>query len=456
MVNQIITKKTNLRKNSENQQKMTQNSKVSLANVYKHRRQTLIKKMPQNSAIILATNSEKIRSNDVYYPFRAHSDFLYLTGFDEPGAVLFLCAHHFILFVHERDKESLIWDGGYLGTKGAVKELGADMSYSLDEFGVKLVELLIGIENIGYDFGAEQEIDKIIIQSVKKISHNRHGLIAPTCYSSLHPHLHEMRLIKDSFETNFMRKAIEISVRAHIEAIQKTREGLFEYEIASIFDNTFRYHNALHAYPAIVASGKNALTLHYIKNNAKLKRGDLLLIDAGAEVSGYVADITRTFPINMRFSSEQKAIYSIVLAAQKAAIKAIEVGKPIGNMHKAATQVISEGLQDLLLLKKNTADNNLEQFFMHATGHFLGLDVHDVGAYKIAGKMRAFKENMVTTVEPGIYIRPHKNIAKKWWNIAIRIEDDVLVRKDKAEILSEKLPREIKDIEELRSYTSIK
>ena len=433
---------------------MMQNSKVNLIDVYKHRRQVLMKKMPKNSVVILATNSEKIRSNDVYYPFRAHSDFLYLTGFNEPGAILFLGSDYFILFVREQNKARLIWDGEYLGTKGVVEKLGADVSYIVDEFGVKLAELLIGVENIGYDFGTEQEIDNIIIQAVKKISHNRHGLIVPLCYQSLHPYLHEMRLIKDSSEIHFIQRAIEISVHAHTEAIQKTREGLFEYEIASIFDNRFRRHNALHAYTAIIAGGKNALTLHYIKNNAKLKKGDLLLIDAGAEVSGYAADITRTFPINTHFNAEQKAIYSIVLTAQKAAIKAIEVDKPISNMHKAAAQVIKTGLQDLSILKKNSTENDLKQFFMHATGHFLGLDVHDVGAYKIAGKTRAFKENMVTTVEPGIYIRPHKNVAKKWWHIAVRIEDDVLVSKEKAEILSEKLPREIKDIEDLRSSIS--
>ena len=404
--------------------------------IHQKRRQELLSKLSGNAVVIVSSNSEQKRNSDVNYPFRPDSSFWYLTGFTEPDAIAVFSKKNYSIFLRPKDKTKEIWNGKRLGVKSAPKVLLADNAYSIDDF-LKTIHKFFDKNNIVYfdDF------------STNKLNENITSILANVT-KSLNPVISEMRLIKDSTEIQNMQTAANLAAKAHMTAMTKASPGLYEYHVAAEIDAEFRTGNSEHAYPAIVASGKNSCILHYTENNKILNDGDLLLIDAGCESLGYASDITRTFPINGRFSKAQKQIYQIVLSAQKSAIASIKPGEKVNTPHEIACDIISRELTKLGIMKEL---NNLSEFYMHKTGHWLGLDVHDVGEYEIDNDFRDFEEGMVTTVEPGIYIRKNDKIDPKYWNIGIRIEDDVLVTKDGNHVLSKSAVKEVKDIEYLMS-----
>ena len=404
--------------------------------IHQKRRQELLSKLSDNSVVIVSSNSEQKRNSDVNYPFRPDSSFWYLTGFTEPDAIAVFSKKNYSIFLRPKDKTKEIWNGKRLGVKSATQVLLADNAYSIDDF-LKTIHKLIDKNNLVY-------FDNF---STNKLNENITSILANVA-KSLNPVISEMRLIKDSNEIQNMQTAADLSAKAHMTVMTKVSPGLYEYHIAAEIDAEFRTGNADHAYPPIVASGKNSCILHYTENNKILNDGDLLLIDAGCESLGYASDITRTFPINGRFSKAQKQIYQIVLSAQKSAIASIKPGEKVNTPHEIACDIISRGLIKLGIMKEL---NNLSEFYMHKTGHWLGLDVHDVGEYEIDKDFRDFEEGMVTTVEPGIYIRKNDKIDPKYWNIGIRIEDDVLVTNDGNYVLSKSAIKEVKDIEYLMS-----
>ena len=402
--------------------------------IHQNRRKELLSQLDDGALVIVATNSEQIRNGDVHYPFRAHSDFWYLTGFTEPEAIAVFSSDTYTIFLRDKDPAREIWDGKRLGVKDAPQTLKADQAYSISQLKEILPQLIADASQLYYDF-KPCTLDDEIIQ-----------LLSKSQYQSLATYVHEMRLIKSTEEIELMQKAANISVQAHESAMQQTKGGLFEFEIASVFDASFRKNNSEHAYTPIVAGGENACVLHYIENNKVLKDGDLLLIDAGCEVEGYASDITRTFPINGKFSEAQQQIYQIVLDAQLAAIESIKPSEAVFKPHQIATHVIQQGLLGLGILQQG---GDLSQFYMHGTGHWLGLDVHDVGEYKRDNQHRQFTPGMVTTVEPGIYIRKDDKINPIYWNIGIRIEDDVLVTEQGNTVLTGSLVKTINEIESL-------
>jgi len=404
--------------------------------IHQKRRQELLSRLSDNAVVIVSSNSEQKRNSDVNYPFRPDSSFWYLTGFTEPDAIAVFSKKNYSIFLRPKDKTKEIWNGKRLGVKSATQVLLADNAYSIDDFS-KTIHKLIDKNNLVYfdDF------------STNKLNENITSILTNVA-KSLNPVISEMRLIKDSNEIQNMQTAANLAAKAHMTAMTKVSPGLYEYHVAAEIDAEFRTGNSDHAYPSIVASGKNSCVLHYTENNKILNDGDLLLIDAGCESLGYASDITRTFPINGRFSKVQKQIYQIVLSAQKSAIASIKPGEKVNTPHEIACDIISRELIKLGIMKEL---NNLTEFYMHKTGHWIGLDVHDVGEYKIDNDFRDFEEGMVTTVEPGIYIRKNDKIDPKYWNIGIRIEDDVLVTIDGHHVLSKSAVKEIKDIEYLMS-----
>ena len=404
--------------------------------IHQKRRQELLSRLSDNAVVIVSSNSEQKRNSDVNYPFRPDSSFWYLTGFTEPDAIAIFSNNNYSIFLRPKDKTKEIWNGKRLGVKAAPKVLLADNAYPIDDF-LKTIHKLIDKNNFVYfdDF------------STNKLNENITSIIANVA-ESLNPVISEMRLIKDPTEIQNMQTAANLAAKAHMTAMSKVSPGLYEYNVEAQIDAEFRTGNADHAYPPIVASGKNSCILHYTANNKILNDGELLLIDAGCESLGYASDITRTFPINGRFSKVQKQIYQIVLSAQKSAIASIKPGEKVNTPHEIACDIISRELIKLGIMKEL---NNLTEFYMHKTGHWIGLDVHDVGEYKIDNDFKDFEEGMVTTVEPGIYIRKNDKIDPKYWNIGIRIEDDVLVTKDGNHVLSKSAVKEVKDIEYLMS-----
>lgn len=401
--------------------------------IHQNRRKKLLSQLDDNALVITSTNPEQVRNGDVHYPFRPHSDFWYLTGFTEPEAVAVFSRDSYTIFLRDKDPRREIWDGECLGVDAALQTLKADQAYPINQLKTVLPQLITSSTHLYYDFKAGALDDTII------------ALLAKFNHQSL-THVHEMRLIKDAKEVALMQKAADISVNAHILAMQQTKIGVFEFEIASVFDAHFRKNNVEHAYAPIVASGKNGCILHYIKNNQLLNDGDLLLIDAGCEVEGYASDITRTFPVNGKFNQAQAQIYQIVLDAQAAAIASIQSGEVVIKPHQIATKIIQQGLIKLGILQKGA---DVKQFYTHGTGHWLGLDVHDVGEYKQGVRHRQFTPGMVSTVEPGIYIRKDDKINPIYWNIGIRIEDNVLVTENGNTVLTKSLVKTIDEIENL-------
>lgn len=426
---------------------------------FKRRRQELMKMMGDNAIAILPSASLVTRNRDADFPFRQDSDFLYLTGFNEPDAVMVLKPGRehgeYILFCREKDPEQETWHGRRAGQEGAVKEHGADDSFPIDDIDDILPGLLEGTDKIYNIMGLYADFDQRLIGWVNHIkAQSRSGLHVPSEFVSLDYVLHDMRLYKSPEELKLMRKAAAISATAHQQAMKICAPQCYEYEIAAEFDYEFRKNNAQHAYSAIVGGGANGCILHYTDNTDELRDGDLLLIDAGCEVEGYASDITRTFPVNGKYSNAQRDIYEIVLAAQKAAIKKVKPGNHWNDPHNAAVRVITKGLIEIKLLKgsvpKLMKEQAFRKFYMHRTGHWLGLDVHDVGDYKVGDQWRLLEPGMVLTIEPGIYIPARsKGVHRKWWDIGIRIEDDVLVTKSGCEVLTEAVPKKIAEVEAL-------
>ncbi len=422
------------------------------------RRQELMHQMGEGIAI-LPTAPHQSRNGDVLFQYRPDSDFYYLTHFPEPEAVMVLvpgrAEGEFIIFCREKDPLKEIWDGRRAGIEGAVHDYGADQAFPIDEIETELPKLMENQDKVFTIVGRYPDFDSEIIHAVTQTrSKQRNGIQAPGEIVDLGHILHEMRLIKKKDEIRLMRQAAQISAAAHIRAMQQTRPGRFEYQVQAELECEFRLGGSeWPAYPSIVAGGENACILHYTENNCELRDGDLLLIDAGAEFDCYAADITRTFPVNGKYSGAQKAVYEIVLAAQKASIDAVGPDRPMIDYHSAAVDILTEGMLDIGLLsgEKNELieTNAFQRFYMHRTGHWLGMDVHDVGDYKIEDEWRLLEPGMVLTVEPGIYISPATDIDEKWHNIGIRIEDDILVTRTGNENLTHKAPKEIDEVESL-------
>lgn len=425
---------------------------------YAKRRAALMKKIGKDAIVIIPSTNEIPRNGDTTYSFRQSSDFYYLTGFNEPESVLVLMPQNkkgeFILFNRVRDLAREIWDGPRAGQEDARKVFGADESYPISDLSTKLPELLMGRETIYYPIGISKDFDKLVFNSVNAIRAKvRGGVKAPSTFIDVADLLHEMRLIKSPSEIALMQKAADISVKAHERAIRSCKPGMYEYQLeAELMHEFMRSGARFTAYSSIVGAGKNTCVLHYVSNDAKIQNGDLVLIDAGCEFGNYASDITRTFPANGKFSGEQKAIYELVLASQLAAIKEVKPGASWTAAQDVIVKIITQGLVDLGLLK-GRVDDLIEKeayfdFYMHRSGHWLGLDVHDVGQYRVNDKWRKLAPGMALTVEPGIYIGAHlKNVPKRWHNIGVRIEDDVVVTANGRTVLTQALAKKVDDIE---------
>ena len=427
---------------------------------YARRRKALMAQMVPNSIAILPAAAVAIRNRDVEHVYRQDSDFQYLSGFPEPEAVIALIPGREhgedVPFGRERNAERELWDGLRAGQEGAVRDFGADDAFPISDIDDILPGLIEGRDRVYSSIGSHPEFDRHLMDWINSIrSKARLGAQPPNEFEALDHLLHDMRLYKSAAEIKVMRRAADISARAHVRAMQACRAGLHEYSLEAELDYEFRKGGAkMPAYGSIVAAGRNACILHYQQNDAVLRDGDLVLIDAGCEIECYASDITRTFPVSGRFSPEQKAIYELVLEAQQAAFAAIGPDKHWNQAHEATVQVITQGLVRLGLLKGEVdeliARDAHRAFYMHRAGHWLGLDVHDVGEYKVGGEWRVLEPGMTLTVEPGIYIAPDNlSVAKKWRGIGVRIEDDVVVTKKGCEILTGAVPKSVADIEAL-------
>ncbi|MCQ4311526.1 Xaa-Pro aminopeptidase [Pseudomonas stutzeri] len=427
---------------------------------YARRRKALMAEMEPNSIAILPAAPMYIRNRDVEHIYRQDSDFQYLSGFPEPEAVIALIPGRehgeYVLFCRERDPARELWDGLRAGQDGAINEYGADDAFPIGDIDDILPGLIEGRSRVYYAIGSNQEFDHRLMEWINTIrSKARQGAQPPNEFVALDHLLHDLRLYKSANEVKVMKHAAEISARAHVRAMQASRAGLYEYHLEAELDYEFRKGGAkMPAYGSIIAAGKNACILHYRENDAALKDGDLVLIDAGCEIDCYASDITRTFPVNGRFSPEQKAIYELVLAANEEAFKHIAPGKHWNEAHEATVQIITAGLVELGLLQGDVAEliatEAYKPFYMHRAGHWLGMDVHDVGDYKIGGEWRVLEPGMAMTVEPGIYIAfDNQDVAKKWRGIGVRIEDDVVVTRTGCEILTGGVPKSVAEIETL-------
>ncbi|RDZ29609.1 aminopeptidase P N-terminal domain-containing protein [Lysobacter silvisoli] len=427
------------------------------AKAYARRRKQLMRMAGDDAILVLPAANELIRSRDTHYPYRQDSDLWYLTGFPEPEAVLVLVPGRkhgeTLLFCRERDLEREGWDGPRFGPEGAVEAFGLDDAYPIADLDDILPGLLEGRSRVYYHFGRDQEFDLKLIGWLNRVrAMVRQGAQPPHEFLELGHLLDEMRLFKDRDELKLMQRAADISVLAHEAAMRAARAGVREYELQAELERVFRMHDAEPAYGSIVGAGANGCVLHYRANNGQARDGDLVLIDAGAEFRGYAADITRTFPVNGRFSEPQRALHDLVGAAQAAALAQARPGVSYEAGHNAAVETLTEGLLRLGLLKgkleKNIADGSYRRFYRHKTGHWLGLDVHDVGEYRIDGESRLLEPGMVFTIEPGLYVsHDDTSVDPKWRGIGIRTEDDVLVTKDGYQVLTDKLARSADEIE---------
>ncbi len=434
-----------------------------LAQEYKKRRRNLMRQMGSDSIAIIPGSREVIRSRDTHYPFRQDSNLSYLTGFPEPEALAVLIPGRelgeFVLFCRDKDRSREIWDGFRAGPEGAQADFGADDAFPIGDMDDILPGLIEGREKVYYSMGCHADFDTKLLNWINHIrAQSRVGAAPPGEIIDLEHIIHEMRVIKSSAELAIMRKAGKISAEAHCKAMRACKPGVYEYQLQALIEYEFSDKGAVApAYSSIVGGGSNACILHYIENRQPLKDGDLVLIDAGCEYQGYAADITRTFPVNGQFSDAQKAVYEIVLEAQRVAIDACRIGNNYNKPHDDSLMVIVDGLRDLKLLK-GSRDEILEtgsykEFYMHRVGHWLGMDVHDAGDYKVDGansSWREFEAGMVTTIEPGIYIHAdNKKVPAKWRGIGIRIEDDIAIKKNGPESMTSAVPKQVEDIESL-------
>jgi len=407
---------------------------------------------------ILPAAPVRMRSRDVEYRFRQDSDFYYLTGFAEPDAVAVLVPGRengeFLLFCRERAPDKELWDGSRMGPEGVVEHFAADDAFPIDDIDDILPGVIESCSRVYYTMGMYSDFDTRIAEWINSLrSRESRGVHTPQEFVALDHLLHDMRLYKSRAEISAMRKAAKVAVRAHERAMQSVRPGLFEYEVEAEFRHEFRRNDAWVSYNPIVGSGANSCTLHYVDNTSQLADGDLLLIDAGCELDYYASDITRTIPVNGKFSPEQLAVYEIVLEAQLVAIEKTRKGNHWNEPHDAAVNVITRGLKKLGLLEGSVSklikDGAYREFFMHRTGHWIGMDVHDVGDYKVGDQWRLLEPGMVTTVEPGIYIAASSGVPSRFRNIGVRIEDDVLVTANGADVLSKGLVKEPDAVEAL-------
>jgi len=425
---------------------------------FARRRRAVMEEMGEGSIAILPAAPVRTRNRDVEYPYRQDSDFYYVTGFEEPEAVAVLVPGRkrgeYILFCRERDPEMELWNGVRSGLEGACEDYGADDAFPIGDVDDIIPGLLENQSRVYYAMGYYPDFDQRMIGWVNRVrTRSKAGVSSSADIVALDNVLHEMRLMKSKAEVRAMTRAMEISCSAHVRAMGACRPGMGEYEVEAEINYEFmRGGSRRAAYPSIVAGGANACVLHYTENRDTLRDGDLLLIDAGAEYDYYAADITRTFPVNGRFSKSQRALYEVVLEAQAAAIEQVQPGNHWNEPHEAAVEVLAQGLVALGLIKGRASTiikkGRYRKFYVHRTGHWLGMDVHDVGDYKIGGEWRVLEPGMVMTVEPGLYVAAgDKQVARKWWNIGIRIEDDILVTRNGNKVLTAAVPKSVADIE---------
>lgn len=430
------------------------------AQEYARRRRELMQQMGPNSIAILQAAPERKRNRDIEYPYRQDSDFHYLSGFPEPEAVIALIpgrAHgEFVMFVRERNRDAETWNGYRAGPEGACSGHGADDAFPVGDIDEILPGLIEGRDRLYYDMGRDPDFDRTVMGWVNRIREKiRTGAHPPGEFVALNHLLHDMRLYKSAAELKLMRRSGEIAAAAHRRAMAVCQPGLYEYQLEAEFQHEFIRHGARYpAYPPIIGGGRNGCILHYRENDALLRNGDLVLIDAGCEYQHYASDITRTFPVNGRFNREQRALYELVLASQAAAIAQVRPGNHWNAPHDAVVDVLTQGLVDLGLLRGDVRElretEAYKRYFMHRTGHWLGMDVHDVGDYRIDGQWRVLEPGMTMTVEPGLYVPPDdETVDEKWRGIGIRIEDDVVVTKGGVEVLTGEAPRAVSEIEAL-------
>ncbi len=418
-----------------------------------------MRRMDQNSVAIIPSARETTRSHDTHYRFRQNSDFFYLTGFEEPDSVAVIAPgreHPYTLFVRPRDPAQEIWVGHRAGVEGAKRDWGADEAHPISEFDEKLLDILDGADVLYYRLGVSEEFDKKIINALSSVRIlNRKPIHVPQTITDPATIVHEMRVIKNDEEIEVMQRAADIAAEAHVEAMRAVKPGMMEYEIEALVERIFRQSGASGpSYTSIVGGGANATILHYIDNKDELHDGDLLLLDAGAEYKGYASDITRTFPVNGKFSPAQREIYDLVLKAQMSCVDMVKPGTTHEQLKQHSIEVLTEGMVELGLLKGEPKQliegKKYEQFYMHGLGHMLGIDVHDVGVYYQDKKSRALEPGVVMTIEPGIYVAPDsKDIPEKYLGIGVRIEDDVLCTDNGPRVLTTKVPKQADEIETL-------
>lgn len=416
------------------------------------RRKALLKQLPKGAAVALPAAMSAIRNDDCLYRFRQNSHFLYLTGFSEPAAIAVLIAgdsqQEYVMFCEPNSREQEIWEGRHAGPEEAVHDYGADAAYPLADFERRFPRLIKNCSAVYWGLGERR--DRIWLAHLKRLcaTVGKDGTMNP-----IEGIIDEMRVRKSAYEIKQLKQSARIAAQAHCQAMRVCRPDRMEYEIEGALSGAFRSAGAVAAYLTIAGGGANACILHYIRNDQPLNDGDLLLVDAGAEYRGYASDITRTYPVNGTFSAAQRELYDLVLEAQRQAISKVRAGNRVSDFHRTAVACLTRGLRDLGLLKgslnKLLQTQAYRKFYMHNTGHWLGMDVHDPGAYQIDGRPRRLEQGMVLTVEPGLYIKPSRDIPKRWWNTGIRIEDDVLVGRKGPEVISDGVPKEAGEIEKL-------
>lgn len=424
--------------------------------VYEARRRRLLEVMAPGALVVFGTPLA-VRNNDIEHPYRQHSDILYLCGFDEPQSALVLSSeaeHPFVLFVRPRNPEREVWDGARAGVEGAVSAYDANVAHPIEEVQKHLPDLLKGCRRLYYELGGSAEQDRTVLSALQRLkAQGRRGVIWPTEIVDPSTVVHEMRLVKGADELALMRRAAEITGDAHRLAMQGARPGMYEYELQAVLEAEFKRNGSERvAYETIVGSGPNATVLHHRKNDRQLRDGELVLIDAGCEYQGYASDVTRTFPVSGRFTDPQRRLYELVLEAQLAGIRGARPGATLEDVHRASLEVIARGLIELGFiegpLEPALKEERYKPYFMHRTSHFLGMDVHDVGATHIDGKPRPLAPGMALTVEPGIYVAAgEESVPDKYRGIGIRIEDDVVITEADNVVLSGAIPKTIEDLE---------
>jgi Xaa-Pro aminopeptidase len=429
-----------------------------MENVYPARRRALMDRIGPRAVALVGGKRLSVRNGDVEHRFRQSSDLLFLTGFGEPEALAVLAPGRekpFTLFVRPRDPERETWTGRRAGVDGARERFGADAAFPVEQVSIELPKLLDGADEIVYVPGDDRAVDELVLRALAELrAGERRGLRAPTRIGDLRTSLHELRLIKDADALDKLRRAAAITAEAHVAAMRTARDGVFEYEIEALLDYTFRRRGGFPGYGTIVGGGANATILHYVDNRDPLARGQLLLVDAGCEIDGFTADVTRTYPIGARFTPAQRRFYEVVLAVEKRCVAEVKPGATVDGIHQLAVEQLTQGMVELGLLQGNVAEliesSAYRKYYMHRTSHWLGLDVHDVGAYSPGGQARPLEPGMVLTVEPGLYVAADDTSAPaELRGLGVRIEDDVLVTDAGHEVLTRAVPKEPDELEAL-------